>query len=158
MIAFALLMIAAASSMLRSAMLPQAATGPQSNTLSGGSLNVVFLGILVGCLTGFLGAGGGFLIVPVLTLILKMPIKVAIGTSLFIIAISSLTGFAIDLVKEGQMRIDFLLLVSLISVGGIGAGARLAKYISNSMLKKGFGYLVLAVGWLILVEQTTSIL
>ena len=109
-------------------------------------------GILIGLATGFLGAGGGFLLIPTLVLILKMPMKEAVGTSLLIIALNSLIGFTGDL---GHFLIDwkFLISITLIAIAGIFAGGLLAKKIEGDNLKKGFGWFVLIMGFYILVKE-----
>ena len=102
--------------------------------------------------TGFLGAGGGFLIIPSLVLMLKMPMKKAVGTSLLIIAFNSLIGFTGDL---GHFSIDwkFLISITLIAIAGIFAGGLLAKKIDGEKLKKAFGWFVLVMGAYILIKE-----
>ena len=115
-------------------------------TVSASNLNtrrndsyLLLIGLSVGLLTGLVGAGGGFLIVPALVLLVKLPIKKAISTSLFIISIQSLIGFLGDL---NTLVIDwkFLLTFTFISILGIFIGLTLSKKISAKGLKKGFGY------------------
>ena len=103
---------------------------------------LVLEGSIVGVLTGIVGAGGGFLIVPVLVLMTGLDMKKAIATSLFIIAIKSLIGFLGD-IQNLEIDWDFLLLFSAISIIGIFIGTFLRKFISNKNLKKGFGYFIL---------------
>ena len=109
-------------------------------------------GIVVGLATGFLGAGGGFLLIPALVLILKMPMKNAIGTSLLIIALNSLIGFTGDV---GHFDFDwkFLITITLIAVAGIFVGGYLAKNIDGNKLKKGFGWFVLIMGIYIIIKE-----
>ncbi len=109
-------------------------------------------GVLVGFTTGFLGAGGGFLLIPALVLILKMPMKHAIGTSLLIIGLNSLIGFAGD---RGHFNINwkFLLTITSIAISGILVGIFLGKKIHSDKLKKGFGWFVLAMGAFILFKE-----
>ena len=109
-------------------------------------------GDLIGLATGFLGAGGGFLIIPALVLILKMPMKNAVGTSLLIIALNSLIGFTGDL---GHIQIDwkFLLTISAIAIAGIFIGGVLAKKIPGEKLKKAFGWFVLVMGIYIIIKE-----
>ena len=109
-------------------------------------------GIGIGIVTGFLGAGGGFLLIPVLVLLLGLPMKKAIGTSLLIIAINSLTGFLSD---TGLYAIDwpFLLLVTGIAIGGIFIGRGLSHKISGDKLRKGFGWFLLLMALFILVKE-----
>lgn len=110
-------------------------------------------GGLVGLLTGIVGAGGGFLIVPALVLLAKLPIKEAIGTSMFIIAAKSLIGFMGD-IQSGQ-AIDwmFLLTFSGLTVVGIGIGIYISKYISSNKLKSSFGVFVLIMSIVILGKE-----
>ena len=113
---------------------------------------LLLYGVGVGLVTGFLGAGGGFLLIPALVLLLRMPMKVAIGTSLLIIALNSLIGFAGDI---GSVDIDWRLLLSLsaIAIAGILIGARLSRIIPGRKLKKGFGWFVLIMGLYILIKE-----
>lgn len=114
---------------------------------------IVIEGIVVGVLTGIVGAGGGFLIIPALVLLAKLPMKKAVATSLLIIAIKSLIGFLGDL---DNVSIDwtFLLLFSGISIGGIFIGIYLNNFIDGKKLKKGFGWFVLIMGVYIVLKET----
>ncbi len=154
MTAFSLLMIVASLSMLKKGQLSknQENVSPPSHSLQI-FLVVGILGMSVGILTGFLGAGGGFLIVPALAIFLKYPMKSAIGTSLFIIAINSLVGFSADLFLKRPM--DWTLLISLIFISSVGIflGFRIAKKITGSQLKKVFGWFVFLMGTLIFIDQ-----
>lgn len=107
---------------------------------------------IVGIIIGFVGAGGGFLIIPSLIYLTKLPMKKAVGTSIFIIAINSLIGFTGDI---GTISIDwrFLFIFSFISILGIFAGIYLNKFINEKNLKKGFGWFVLTMSILILVKE-----
>jgi len=107
---------------------------------------------LVGIIIGLVGAGGGFLFIPVLVLIAKLPIKKAVGTSIFIISINSLIGFLGDV---GNFSPDwsFLLRFTFISILGIFVGTYTNKYINEKNLKKGFGWFVLSISVLILAKE-----
>lgn len=109
-------------------------------------------GITVGLVTGLLGAGGGFLLIPALVFLLKLPMKNAIGTSLMIIALNSLIGFTGDL---GHFSIDwlFLLKITAIAAAGILIGGAVGKKLHGDKLKKGFGWFVLAMGIYILLKE-----
>ena len=109
-------------------------------------------GILIGLVTGLLGAGGGFLIIPVLVLLLKLPMKEAVGTSLLIIALNSLLGFAGDI---GHYTIDwkFLLGITAIATAGIFIGVFLSRKIPGEKLKKAFGWFVLVMGLYIICKE-----
>jgi uncharacterized protein len=113
---------------------------------------LILLGMAVGLVTGFVGAGGGFIIVPVLMFFLRLKFKKAIGTSLCIIAINSLVGFTGNL---GQQHIDwnFLLSISAICAIGILIGSLLATKISGQKLKPAFGWFTLFVGIFVLLKE-----
>lgn len=114
---------------------------------------MIFLeGILVGMLTGLVGAGGGFLIIPALVLLSKLPMKEAVGTSLVIIAAKSLIGFTGDLANQ-KMDWQLLLSITLLAIIGIFIGDRLSKKIDGTRLKKAFGWFVLIMGIYIIVQQ-----
>jgi len=110
-------------------------------------------GIVVGAITGLVGAGGGFLIIPALVLLAGLPMKQAVGTSLVIIALKSLIGFTGDL--GGVLEIDykFMLMFSVFAMVGILAGSYLTRYISNGKLKPAFGWFVLVMGVYILMKE-----
>jgi uncharacterized membrane protein YfcA len=102
-------------------------------------------GVIVGVVTGLLGAGGGFLLIPVLMNFLKMPIKVAIGTSLLIIGMNSMVGFISDIGLH-DMDWRLVIVISGISIIGVVVGSVLARRISGENLKLGFGWFVLVMG------------
>lgn len=110
-------------------------------------------GFLVGGTTGFVGAGGGFMIVPALTLLAKIPLKKAIATSLLIISAKSLIGFFGDLV--GGVVFDWSFLFSLLILTLIGTliGTKLSNKISAKNLRKGFAYFILIMGVLIMIKE-----
>lgn len=116
------------------------------------SLAISAEGLGVGILTGFVGVGGGFLIIPALVLLGGIPIKEAIGTSLLIIAAKSASGF---LGYVNQVAIDWNLIISFTIAASAGTllGAYLSKYINAKQLQKGFGYFVLAVAMFILIKR-----
>lgn len=150
MVLFACLMLLASFSMIRDR------NGEQEIKLKDKKLvlllRFLLYGIAIGLVTGLLGAGGGFLLIPTLVLLLKMPMKEAVGTSLLIIALNSLIGFTGDI---GQFAIDWTFLATLtaIAIGGILAGTWLSKKILGNKLKKGFGWFVLIMGVYILVKE-----
>lgn len=113
---------------------------------------VVLLGVVVGIITGFVGAGGGFIIVPVLIFFVRLNFKKAIGTSLCIIAINSLIGFTGNI---GTQTIDWKLLgiVSAICILGILIGSLLSDKISSQKLKTAFGWFTLTVGIFVLIKE-----
>lgn len=109
-------------------------------------------GIVIGLVTGLLGAGGGFLLIPALVFLLKLPMKKAIGTSLLIIALNSLIGFVADL---GHFRVEwkFLFSVSAVAIAGLVIGGLISKKIPGAHLKKGFGWFVLLMGTYIILKE-----
>jgi uncharacterized protein len=147
MVLFALLMLAAAISMIRSnSNQPVPANGKKR---AGG---LVIQGFLIGVITGLLGAGGGFLIIPALVLISRLPMKIAVGSSLTIMAISSYFGFFTTL---SHYNIHWMPLLSFtaIAVTGIFVGTALSDKIPGQALKKGFGWFVLLIGLFILIHE-----
>lgn len=110
----------------------------------------------MGVLTGFVGAGGGFLIIPALVLLAGLPMKEAVGTSLLIIAVKSLIGFTGDISAGVSINWMFLLAVSLFTVVGIYVGSTLAKKIHGDKLKPAFGWFVLVMGIYIMIRRQYS--
>jgi len=106
---------------------------------------IILEGLVVGVLTGIVGAGGGFLIIPALVLLAKLPMKKAVATSLLIIAVKSLIGFIGD-VENLDIDWIFLLIFTGLSIVGIFLGGYLNKFIDGRKLKKGFGWFVLVMG------------
>jgi len=149
MVLFAVLMVFASVSMIRDKRKNAAAENGEQKF----NYPVIILeGAVVGILTGLVGAGGGFLIIPALVLLSKLPMKQAVGTSLLIIAAKSLIGFTGDL-SNYIMDWKLLLTVSAIAVAGIFVGDALSKKIDGNKLKKGFGWFVLVMGVYIIVKE-----
>jgi len=111
-------------------------------------------GAVVGIVTGLVGAGGGFLIVPALVILVRLPIKTAIGTSLVIISIKSLIGFLGDLGSGQDIDWTFLLSFTAFSALGMFIGIYATKYVQADSLKKGFGWFVLLMAIFILLKET----
>jgi uncharacterized membrane protein YfcA len=108
---------------------------------------LMFQGAIVGILTGLVGVGGGFLIVPALVMFSKLSMKMAVGTSLLIIAVNSLVGFTGDVWIQGSlMDWRFLGLLTLLAVIGILIGGQLAKKLETKILRKAFAWFVLLMG------------
>jgi len=115
-------------------------------------LAIAIEGLAVGVLTGFIGIGGGFLVIPALVLLGNVPMKEAVGTSLIILALKSVTGFA---GYVGNVPIDWNLLISFTIASSIGilAGSYLNQFVSAKQLEKGFGYFVLVVAIFVLIRR-----
>jgi hypothetical protein len=146
MLFFAVIMIFGALSVLKK---------KSQNTNSEEKRNLFLIGIqtfTIGIIIGLVGAGGGFLIIPSLILFAKLPMRKAVGTSLFIIAMNSLVGFIGD-VQNLEIDWIFLLTFSAISVVGIFLGMYLTKYTNESQLKKIFAYFVLVMAAIILLKE-----
>lgn len=120
---------------------------------------ILLEGVLVGLLTGLVGAGGGFLIIPALVTLSKLPMKKAVGTSLLIIAAKSLIGFGADAHAE-IIRIDygFLIIIALLAVAGILTGNGISKRVDGEKLKSGFGWLVLLMGVYVMLSQLIGLI
>ena len=114
--------------------------------------SIVLKGILIGALTGFVGVGGGFLIIPTLLFSAKLPMKKAVATSLIIIAFNSLIGFA-GSISNTPIEWLFLLKFTSFAVAGIFIGMLLSKKISNETLKPIFGWFVLITGIYIIIKE-----
>jgi uncharacterized membrane protein YfcA len=105
----------------------------------------IFAGVLIGFLTGFLGVGGGFLIVPALILLAGLDIRTAIGTSLLVISMNCAAGFVGHL-HSSSLDLRLTLLVSSLAFSGLVAGTLLSKFASPANLKRSFATFVLVVG------------
>lgn len=138
---FALVMLAAAVSMLRDAKLPEDVDAARAK--SWGSL--LPIGVGVGMITGLVGAGGGFLIVPALVLLGRVPMRQAIGTSLLVIAMNTAAGFA---GYRDSVDVDWRLVISFAAITGVGiiGGTALVKRVPTQQLKRTFALLLLVVG------------
>lgn len=149
MVLFAILMLLASISMIRE---------PKKSVEKSGDINynypVIFLeGLIVGGITGLVGAGGGFLIIPALVLLAGLPMKQAVGTSLLIIALKSLIGFTGDLGSGQAIDYKFMLFFAAFAMIGILAGSYLTRFIPNNKLKPAFGWFVLVMGFYILGKE-----
>ena len=150
MLLFALIMLLAGWSMIKSKDINTESVVKQFDNTHYFAIGTQAIGI--GTLVGLVGAGGGFLIVPALVLLVKLPIKKAISTSLFIISIQSLIGFLGDL---NTLIIDwkFLLTFTFISILGIFIGLTLSKKLSPKGLKRGFGYFTIFMATYIVYKE-----
>lgn len=150
MLLFAVLMIAASYSMIKK---DKKSIDSDSQPQKFNYPLILIEGAVVGVLTGLVGAGGGFLIIPALVVLSKLPMKEAVGTSLVIIAAKSLIGF---FGEGGETVIDwvFLAKISSFAIVGIFIGAALSKKIDGAKLKPAFGWFVLVMGIYIIVKET----
>jgi len=143
---FAILMVLAAIPMIR---------GKKEMASRHRRFRIVFVmleGVLIGFLTGLVGAGGGFLIIPALVFLTGLKFKTAVGTSLFIIAINSLIGFLGDVLNYA-MNWPFLLTITSMAVVGIFIGNYLTRYFTGIKLRKAFGWLTLVMGCYIILRE-----
>lgn len=145
MLLFSVLMIAASYSMINS-------KKDIAQEVEPDVVKVAFIGALVGIVTGFLGAGGGFLIIPALIFFTGLTMKEAIGTSLLIIAFNSLFGFLGDVINGVNIDYLFLLSIAFFALIGIFIGTFLSKKIEGSKLKPAFGWFVLVMGVYIIIK------
>lgn len=149
MLLFAALMVFASVSMIRD----KKAVSEDHKEDKGFNYPMILAeGAIVGMLTGLVGAGGGFLIIPALVLFTGLSMKKAVGTSLMIIAVKSLIGFTGDL-GHFEMNWTLLITVSTIAIAGIFLGNYLSLKIDGARLKKGFGWFVLVMGVYIIIKE-----
>jgi hypothetical protein len=146
MVVFAFLMIATSFSMIRKSKKIKKAKEINFLILSS-------IGLFVGLIIGFLGAGGGFLIIPALLVFANLPMKQAVGTSLFIIFINSLIGFGGDLLGGVELNYELLVIISTMATIGLFIGTQLSKKIDGAKLKPTFGWFVLVMGIYIIVKE-----
>jgi uncharacterized membrane protein YfcA len=149
MVLFAVLMIAASYSMIKK----DKKTGSDENGEQKFNYPLILIeGAVVGILTGLVGAGGGFLIIPALVILSKLPMKEAVGTSLVIIAAKSLIGF---FGESGETSINwqFLMTISAFAIIGIVIGTAMSKKIDGAKLKPAFGWFVLIMGIYIITKE-----
>lgn len=143
---FAGLIVLAALSMILQKR-PSIKSGKPVNTFY-----LIFLGLVIGSVTGLIGIGGGFLIVPTLYYTTKLPFKAVVGTTLLVISISCLVGFLGDL-SQVAVSWYFLMAITSISVLGIFTGNYFSKGLSNRQLKMAFGWLLLFLGLFIIIKE-----
>ncbi len=152
MLLFAAVMIIAATKMINSQE-PEACTNSEYKAVF---TKIIPAGLGIGLLTGLLGAGGGFLIIPALIFHFHLSVKKAIGTSLMIISINSLIGFAGD-VFHTSVNWSLLLPITALAAVGIFIGTKLGERIQGEKLKKGFGWFVLIMGIYILIKEISAL-
>lgn len=149
MLFFAILMLFASYSMIKK--------GKDEGYLSSempvaSTFLIIIQGLLVGSVTGLVGAGGGFLIIPALVNLLRLEMKIAIGTSLLIIALNSLFGFTIS---ATHISVDWIFLFKILALAIIGVliGSFISQKIDGKKLKPAFGWFVLVMGIFIIIKE-----
>lgn len=147
LVAFALMMVATSVAMIRGRQVDQ--TRKHAELPVG---RVLLDGAVVGVITGLVGAGGGFLVVPALALLGGLPMSIAVGTSLLVIAMKSLGGLA-GYLSSVQLDWGLVSAVTVAAVIGSLVGGRLVGRIPETALRKGFGWFVLVMGGFVLVQQ-----
>jgi len=150
MLIFAVLMLLASWSMIRNRESSNRIV--KSKEGSERVIPLMIFGLLIGVVTGLLGAGGGFLIIPTLVLFLGLDMKTAVGTSLLIIAINSLFGFLFTL-NHFSYNWTLLLSFTVLAASGLFIGSRFSDKISAASLKKGFGWFILIMGIFVIVRE-----
>lgn len=151
MLVFALLMLLASITMIRNRQTKDVMSVVKKVSFRN-VLSLALLGLIVGTLTGLLGAGGGFLIIPSLVILLNLPMKIAVGTSLLIIAINSLFGFLFSL-KQFEYNWIILISFTLLAITGIFIGSHWREKVSAASLKKIFGWFILVMGLYIITKE-----
>jgi uncharacterized protein len=153
LVIFAVVMLLAAASMLRGQTCAPETAPPPRNSLH--FVTMALAGVGVGVLTGLVGVGGGFLVVPALVLLARVPMKQAVGTSLLVIAMNSaagLTGYS------GNMHVPwaFMGLFTAVATAGAFAGAYLIRFVSQQALKRGFAVMLVFMGAFILYQNRSA--
>jgi uncharacterized membrane protein YfcA len=149
MLLFAVIMIAASYSMIKK---DKKIINENSEEQKFNYPLILIEGAIVGVITGLVGAGGGFLIIPALVVLSKLPMKEAVGTSLVIIAAKSLIGFFGEGGENG-INWQFLITISTFAIVGIFIGTALSKKINGDKLKPAFGWFVLVMGIYIITKE-----
>ncbi len=153
---FAIVMLIASWLMLRPPDLESAGSEPREVWKIAGD------GLVVGVITGLVGVGGGFLIVPALVLLGGLTMRQAVATSLVVIALKSFSGFYkyVDVLAQQGLELDWrtLILVTALGIAGSFAGSHFAKRVPQEKLKKGFGYFLIVMGIYILIRSVPTVL
>ena len=153
MVAFALMMVATSTAMLR----PRKAAGSSGEGLASGPgshpvWRILLDGLVVGAATGLVGAGGGFLVVPALVLLAGLPMSAAVGTSLLVIALKSFAGLGGYLTS---VSLDWPVVLSVTAAAVLGSfgGVALSSRVPEQALRRGFGFFVLVMGVFVLAQE-----
>jgi uncharacterized membrane protein YfcA len=127
-----------------------------NNDSTGNLLAIIVSGFAIGLVTGIIGVGGGFLIIPALVLFAGIPMKKAVGTSLIIVAAKSMIGFALDVRLAPDVDYSFITIVSAVAIMGIFIGNYWSKFIDSRRLKRGFGWCILFMSIYILAVEISK--
>lgn len=151
LVLFAILMVLAATSMLK----PQNEIGVDEGESASLPIpwKIALAGAVVGFVTGLVGAGGGFLLVPALVVLMRLPMKSAVGTSLFLIGVNATIGFTSALIREPQREWGLIATITALALVGLVVGSRLSRHISAAKLKVGFGVFVLVFGSFVILKE-----
>ena len=157
LVLFAVVMLVAAFFMLRGnegeVLIPQEAPEPSATSArTMGWHWIVLEGLAVGVLTGLVGVGGGFLIVPALVLVGKVPMKQAVGTSLLVITMKSAAGF-LGYVSQVDIQWGFMAAFTGVAIGGILIGTWLVRFVPQHALQRAFAVVLLMMGGFILYQN-----
>jgi uncharacterized protein len=151
MIAFAILMVVVGAIMIRRQ------KAEASERERAGLMIILLSGIGVGLLTGFLGVGGGFLIVPALVLLVGLPMKQAVGTSLIVIAMNSLAGF-LGHVSDFSVDMALLAVFTLAGIAGTYLGTKAARHADPHLLRQLFAIFIIGLGLFLLADNVSKLL
>lgn len=155
LIAFALMMVATSVAMIRGRRKTTSSAPSEGVKRELPLKRVILDGVVVGLVTGLVGAGGGFLVVPALALLGGLPMSVAVGTSLVVISMKSFAGLA-GYLTTVEINWPLTLAVTAAAIVGSLIGAQLAGRIPEAALRKGFGWFVLAMGAFVLIQQAPT--
>lgn len=155
LVLFAIVMLIAAWRMLRGAVVQRADHEPHRAAVIAGGLGV-------GTLSGLVGVGGGFLIVPALVLLAGVPMASAVGTSLAVISLNAVTGFAkyVGVLADESLELDWPVLLAVAAIGIVGsfAGHRLGRRLPQATLRRVFGVFLVVMGLFIAVDAGPRLL
>ncbi|MEG9250162.1 sulfite exporter TauE/SafE family protein [Arthrobacter sp. Soc17.1.1.1] len=155
LVAFALMMVATSIAMIRGRKKTTSSTPSEGVKRELPLKRVILDGVVVGLVTGLVGAGGGFLVVPALALLGGLPMSVAVGTSLVVISMKSFAGLA-GYLTTVEINWPLTLAVTAAAIVGSLIGAQLAGRIPEAALRKGFGWFVLVMGAFVLIQQAPA--
>lgn len=148
---FAMLMVIVGLNMIKKSTIENEHTHPSTSQSIAG---LILIGFATGILTGIVGVGGGFIIIPALVFFAGTPVKMSVGTSLIVIAANSFIGFGAEVLERNEaINWQFLITFSAFSIAGIYIGFGFANKISTVQLKKIFGWFVLVTGIVIFIKE-----